>query len=312
VAAEFAGTQRAHALAPAGFVPRPVAVGRYSSLDAHFVVTEFVDMDLLAPANATDAVKEDLVRNLIALHKRSAALAREAPPHQRLFGTNRDDPPPDVSHLGRDPAVVAVSFNGAQPCETLATTEWDRCFAHLLRYKLALDCRVNLPWGEFDRAAAWVLARVVPRLLSPAHLGVATDGEDDGHEATSTPSGPVLPTYIHGDLYDNNIGVRKSGPLKDDGPAAATTAAATTTTTTTPPRTVIIDINGYHAHNEMDLAGFVSPYTNVARALPALYAKLGGDVASPRREFSDRLRLYSLVQMLNYSAGHPGSGMRES
>jgi len=168
-------------------------------------------------------------------------------------------------------------FEGTQPCETPEADDWLDSFSHLFKHKLDVERTCNEPWAPYDLAAQRILSHVVPRLLAPSHL-------------TSPDGGRLEPTYIHGDMHDFNLGLRRDGTNQP----------------------ILIDVNGYYAHNEMELACWWSHFTDVMRGGVALYAELGGEIAQPEAEFEDRVRLYSLTKMLNYMAGQPGSSMRQS
>jgi fructosamine-3-kinase len=76
---------------------------------------------------------------------------------------------------------------------------------------------------------------------------------------------------------------------------------------------VLCDAGSLYGHNEMELGAWRCEYTSVFRDSKYTEAYLQHyPAAEPVEDFDDRNRLYSLKGSINYSAGHPGSELRET
>ncbi|KAI1865263.1 hypothetical protein JX265_008310 [Neoarthrinium moseri] len=167
-----------------------------------------------------------------------------------------------------------VTCDGKMPQTVGWQSSWADFFGRLLQGICKLELETNGPWPEMERATQQLVDNVIPRLLGD----LRHNGE------------PIKPCIIHGDLWEQNLGVNmNTGDL------------------------VMYDVGSYYAHNDMDLglwgADFCSHFrskvytTHYLRFYPA---------AEPLEEFDDRNRLYSLKGTINYSAGHSGSVVRQS
>ena len=164
------------------------------------------------------------------------------------------------------------------------TVEWEESwtvfYAKLLRNIFNIDLEAKGPRPKLERAAEQVITKVIPRLL----------GNIRGPDGS-----PLKPRLIHGDLWEPNLGVNKAtGQL------------------------VLCDVSSCYAHNEVDLGQWwahicvhlgasVDNLRRYMGAYKAIYPE-----SRPREEFEDRNMLYSLKGSLNYSAGHPNCGIRDS
>lgn len=167
-----------------------------------------------------------------------------------------------------------VTCDGKMPHTVDWQETWPEFFGRLLRGICKIDVKTNGPWPEMERATEQVITKVVPRLLG----NLRHKGE------------PIKPCIIRGDLWEPNLGInKKTGDL------------------------VMYDVGSYYAHNEMDLGQWRADFCSHVREqvykdrYHAHYSK-----AEPEDEFDDRNRLYSLKGTINYSAGHPGSTVRQS
>ncbi|KAI0478377.1 Fructosamine kinase-domain-containing protein [Xylariaceae sp. FL0804] len=150
---------------------------------------------------------------------------------------------------------------------------WAESFTHQLRDVIGYDIETNGPWPELDAACAQLIAKVIPRLL-----GVL---QSEGRE--------IMPVLVHGDLWEQNIGVDK-----DTG------------------RAVLFDPGCTYAHNEMEFGTWRCTWASHFRS-PTYMSFYQSEIepSEPAEEWDDRNRLYSLHPYLTDSAGHPGSASRQ-
>jgi fructosamine-3-kinase len=135
------------------------------------------------------------------------------------------------------------------------------------------DMTRNGPWPEYERATHQVVWKVIPRLLGNLR--------EEGRR--------IKPCIIHGDLWEGNMGIRKTG------------------------ESILFDAGSYYGHNEMELGAWRCEYTSVFRAKEYTEQCLRHYAAAePAHEFDDRNRLYSLKGAINYSARHSGSELRQT
>ncbi|KAK3941810.1 Fructosamine kinase-domain-containing protein [Diplogelasinospora grovesii] len=153
------------------------------------------------------------------------------------------------------------------------TESWAESFSNQLKDVIKYDNETNGPWPEYDAACKQLLDVVIPRLLG----ALQSDGRD------------ITPTLVHGDLWENNVGIDKAtGNI------------------------VVFDPGCVYAHNEMEFGTWRCTWA-FHFALP-LYTRLyHGRLgpSEPVEEWDDRNRLYSIHPYLNDSAGHPGSISRQ-
>lgn len=171
-----------------------------------------------------------------------------------------------------------VTCDGKLPHAVEWQSSWVDFFGQLLDGVSKFDLQANGPWPSLERATKQVITQVVPRLL-----GDLKDGRTQE---------PIRPSILHGDLWEPNLGVRKDTN-----------------------KLVMYDVGSYWAHNEMDLGVWRADFCDHFRTNFETYTReylRHYPAAIPREEFDDRNRLYSLKASLNYSAGHPGSVVRET
>lgn len=141
---EFHAMYELHKTMPS-LVPKPHARGemKLPDLDAHFLLTDFIDMSNRLP----DPVR--LCSRLAELHRSSVSPTGK-------FGF----------HL--------PTCQGKLPQDVKWESSWASFFAKLLKGALCLDLETNGPWPELQRISDRVLTRVIPRLLG----ALQEDGRD--------------------------------------------------------------------------------------------------------------------------------------
>jgi protein-ribulosamine 3-kinase len=99
----------------------------------------------------------------------------------------------------------------------------------------------------------------------------------------------VKRVWIHGDLWDGNIGTDfESGEI------------------------YVFDASVYYAHNEMEIAMWRGEFNKIVAAkvyLNSYLSRMG--ISEPAEQFDDRNRIYSCYMLLHESACHNGSSFRE-
>ncbi|KAJ5740558.1 hypothetical protein N7493_000430 [Penicillium malachiteum] len=151
-------------------------------------------------------------------------------------------------------------------------TSWAKCFANQLQDVITYDNETNGIWPEFDAACKRVLSDVIPRLLGV----LQTEGQS------------IEPVLIHGDLWEQNVGLdMETG------------------------ETIAFDPGSTYAHNEMEFGTWRCSWAHQFKV--PLYLRFYHrhiQPSDPVSEWDDRNRLYSLHLYLNDSTGHPGSVSR--
>jgi protein-ribulosamine 3-kinase len=153
------------------------------------------------------------------------------------------------------------------------TTTWEKswavCFANQLKDVVKYDNEVNGLWPEYDLACAQLIAKVIPKLLG----ALQSDGRS------------IEPALIHGDLWEQNVGIdMETGD------------------------TILFDPGSTYAHNEMEFGTWRASWAYHFNS--PVYMRLYQrhiEPSEPVEEWDDRNRLYSLHPYLNDSPGHPGS-----
>lgn len=150
---------------------------------------------------------------------------------------------------------------------------WANSFANQLKDVIKYDNETNGVWPEFDAACKQLLDNVIPRLLGAL--------QSEGREIT--------PTLIHGDLWEQNIGIDMETGNQ-----------------------ILFDAGSVYAHNEMEFGTWRCTWALHFRQ--PIYQRLYQrhlEPSEPAEEWDDRNRLYSMHPYLNDSAGHPGSFSRQ-
>ncbi|KAL8827721.1 MAG: hypothetical protein Q9170_006898 [Blastenia crenularia] len=150
---------------------------------------------------------------------------------------------------------------------------WAKAFTRQLKDVIKYDNETNGPWPEYDAACRQLIDLVIPRLLGAL--------QSERHE--------IKPVLIHGDLWENNVGIDK-----ETGKA------------------IVFDPGSTYAHNEMEFGTWRCSWAYHFNS--PIYMKLYQRLikpSEPMEEWDDRNRLYSIHPYLNDSAGHPGSVSRQ-
>ncbi|OQV02733.1 hypothetical protein CLAIMM_07878 [Cladophialophora immunda] len=152
-------------------------------------------------------------------------------------------------------------------------TSWAKSFTHQLKDAIKYDNETNGPWPEYDAACQQLIEVVIPRLLG----ALQSDGRD------------ITPALVHGDLWEQNVGIDK-----ETG------------------NTIVFDPGCTYAHNEMEFGTWRCSWAFHFNS--PTYMRLYQQhipPSEPVEEWDDRNRLYSIHPYLTDSAGHPGSISRQ-
>ena len=151
--------------------------------------------------------------------------------------------------------------------------ELGRSFTHQLKDVIKYDNETNGPWPEYDAARKQLIDVAIPRLLGAL--------QSDGRE--------MRPTFIHGDLWEQSIGIdRETG------------------------ETIVFDAGCLYAHNEMECGKWRCSWAFHFKS--PVYMRLYQrhfEPSDPVEEWDDRNRLCSIHLYSNDSAGHSGSVSRQ-
>ncbi len=150
---------------------------------------------------------------------------------------------------------------------------WAKAFARQLEDVISYDNGTNGSWPEYNAACRQLIDVVVPQLLGALQA--------EGRE--------LKPALIHGDLWENNVGIDK-----DTG------------------KTIVFDPGSTYAHNETEFGTWRCSWAFHFNS--PVYLKVYQrhiKPSEPVEEWDDRNRLYSIHPYLNDSAGHPGSVSRQ-
>lgn len=155
------------------------------------------------------------------------------------------------------------TFDGIFPHTLLPRTNWTIYFDQLLSQAFSFDRQTNGSAPEFERLMLKLRRWVIPRLLD----ALSADGRE------------IIPVYIHGDLWEGNIGTEQN---TND--------------------IFLFDANGYYAHREMELGMW--SVTHHEMYYPQYFEAYAGIIPpdKPAEDFEDRVRLYGLKHYLMYSA----------
>lgn len=150
---------------------------------------------------------------------------------------------------------------------------WAASFTNLPKDVIRFDNATNGAWLEYDAACKQLIDVVIPRLLG----ALQSDGRN------------IVPTLIHGDLWERNVGIdMETG------------------------QTVVFDPGSTYAHNEMEFGTWRCSWAYYFNS-PTYMRHYQSHImpSEPAEEWDDRNRLYSIHPYLNDSAGHPGSLSRK-
>ncbi|KAK8046677.1 hypothetical protein PG996_014741 [Apiospora saccharicola] len=146
---------------------------------------------------------------------------------------------------------------------------WARFFTNQLKGVIEHDNKANGKWSELAAVCSQLTGTVVPRLLG----ALQSDGRT------------IMPALIHGDLWEENIGInKKSGGL------------------------VLFDPGCIYAHNEMEFGIWRCCWSRYFRK-PGYLDMYHQHIrpSEPAKEWHDRNRLYCIYAYLVASANHPGT-----
>ncbi|KAF1999062.1 hypothetical protein P154DRAFT_577449 [Amniculicola lignicola CBS 123094] len=173
-----------------------------------------------------------------------------------------------------DPAEFTAKLAFLHKNRVSPIGNWADFYRNLFLGVCRLDLETNGSWIELERAIDLVVNKIIPRLL-----GVL---QQDGQS--------IKPCIIHGDLWEGNMGINK-----ETG------------------ESLLFDASSFFAQNEMELGHWRCKFSSVFRAKKqARHYMKHYPAADPAEEFDDQNRLYSIKGAINYSTGHPGSGLKKT
>lgn len=162
-------------------------------------------------------------------------------------------------------------FDGLLCCLNGWESKWPTLFAKMLAQVYHYDCLTNGIWDELHAAFVPIIQSVIPRLLNQL--------ETEGRE--------IQPCFIHGDLWDGNLGVAPDGKV------------------------YLFDSNGYYAHHEMEFAYWRTLHHRMHEEdYCGAYARYKAP-SEPASEFEHRVLLYTMKPLLLFSALYPGDVTRQ-
>ena len=149
---------------------------------------------------------------------------------------------------------------------------WAKSFTNLLLDVIKYDNEANGSWAELDAASKQLIDVVIPRLLGAL--------QSNGRE--------IKPTLIHGDLWEENVGIDK-----ETG------------------NTIVFDPGSLYAHNEMEFGTWRCSWARYFKSPEYLHHyQRHIEPSEPAEEWDDRNRLYSIHPNLLGSAKHPETPYR--
>ncbi|KAJ5714850.1 Fructosamine/Ketosamine-3-kinase [Penicillium malachiteum] len=162
---------------------------------------------------------------------------------------------------------------GNLPQQTAWNSSWIDYFAQLIKGAMAPNKERNGDWKDLEQLIDRLITHVVPQVLGPLEANGQT----------------VKPTLIHGNLWDENIGISL-----ENG------------------RIYAFDACSHYAHHEMEIAIWRTKSCKILRDKKYLdsYLSLMG-ISEPVEQFEDRNRIYTCYLALHASACHHGSYFRE-
>ncbi|EPE35698.1 Protein kinase-like (PK-like) [Glarea lozoyensis ATCC 20868] len=167
-----------------------------------------------------------------------------------------------------------TTCDGKMPNTIAWQDTWATFYGNLLQGICNVDLETNGSWPELERATKQVITKVIPILLG----NLKHEGE------------PIEPCILHGDLWDSNLGTNMATG-----------------------EVVMYDVGSYYGHNEMDLGQWRADFcTHLRSNIYTRHYLKNYPAADPVEQFDDRNRLYSMKGTMNYSAGHPGSIVRQT
>lgn len=255
-----------HSVVPT-LCPESFAWGQMSqSENTYFLATEFLDLSnrqpktRTSPSLSSDSAPLSLTHKLALLHTTPAPI------------------PPGHSTPQFGFPVPTSCGNTSQPNQPY-TTSWPDFFAHnRLLFILERAESRHGPDPELRSLVENAASTVVPRLLSPPHLGG---------------SNGIVPVIVHGDLWSGNHG-RGTFPSR----TAKFVTSEPQSTSSSATEDVIFDPSSTYAHSEYELGimrmfgGFDAQFMDDYHALVPK--------TEPAEEYEDRVRLYEVFHQLNH------------
>ncbi len=153
------------------------------------------------------------------------------------------------------------------------TQSWAESFTNQLMDVIKYDNETNGVWLEYGAACKQLIDVVIPRLLG----ALQSEGRS------------IKPTLVHGDLWEQNVGIdMETGDI------------------------ILFDPGCTYAHNEMEFGTWRCTWAFYFNS--PVYMRLYHnhiEPSEPAEEWDDRNRLYSIHPYLTDSAGHQGSASRQ-
>ncbi|KAK3899686.1 hypothetical protein C8A05DRAFT_17911 [Staphylotrichum tortipilum] len=250
VSAEHRAMTLLHSVKP-DLVVEPIAWGAYTqAANTYFFVCRFHAFAKLTDANGNPAGNAmadpaSFAALVSDLHLRGAAAAMAV---GGMFGF------PLTMYGGRNPQIFPL-------CKT-----WEECFSLGIGDIFDREETVQGVDGEMRALRVALTTKIIPRLLRPLETG--------GRK--------LVPTLVHGDLWQGNVGVEGTG------------------------RPLIFDATPVYAHNEYELGPWWPERHKEAREYIAEYKGCHG-VSEPKEDLDDRVKLYAIRFDIHASSLYPGN-----
>jgi len=173
-------------------------------------------------------------------------------------------------HKGKSPTnrfgFHVPTCHGKIPQPNTWDSSWSHYFTGLVKVFHKWDVETNGTWPEYELAFETLVSTVIPRLLEP----LQADGRD------------IKPTLVHGDLWEENVGIN---------------------TETGEP--IIYDPAVFYAHHEYELGMWRREIIAFDQAYVKQYL-LRNPPSEPAEQWDDRNRLYSIKFNISHSAHWEG------
>ncbi|KAK7985432.1 Fructosamine/Ketosamine-3-kinase [Apiospora saccharicola] len=140
-----------------------------------------------------------------------------------------------------------VTYGGRNPKYFPPSGSWEETFSKGLQWTFDMEEKTQGPDEDMRRLRDEVMTKVVPRLLRPL--------ETEGMK--------IIPTLVHGNLWDGNASVDETGRL------------------------VIFDATPLYAHHEYEMAPWWASRHRMGRTYIDEYIKYPSRVSKPEEDFED-------------------------
>lgn len=163
-----------------------------------------------------------------------------------------------------------TTYGGRNPQTFPMCKSWEECFSKGLEKLFDTEEETHGPDEEMRSLREGFMMKVIPRLLRP----LETEGRT------------LVPTLVHGDLWDGNVSVDADTN-----------------------RPMIFDASPLYAHDEYELAPWALIRHNIGRSYIDEYLNYRrlDFPAEPKEDFEDRLLVYALRFDLLSSSLYPGN-----